>query len=260
MDENSLRIAWLADSIRLAILEGVKVYHFKQNLSSWTFVLLKGDKVVAGAALALHKELKRQDGGQWWVLHGLWSDSAPATMALLNVVLKTVGHILPSTDISPAASAVVERFYKQYKGTPTVVEETGEATDPNLPPWLQAGYAWSEAVRDLNITAQQVTDRTQMRDLYKSHNMGFANAFLDSNRRKLNDPTFLLKKRDVKGLMTTLETALHGPDRYTVLPWIKKNKKQLEDIGILENVQFLVERAAEELGFSLADLAQRSGV
>jgi hypothetical protein len=76
------KLAWLADSIKIAILDDVEIFFHKSTTYKVIFVLKKGGRPLAGTGLT--------DLGGWWRIDSLWSISAPATMGLLYATLKKV--------------------------------------------------------------------------------------------------------------------------------------------------------------------------
>jgi hypothetical protein len=248
------KISWIADSIRVALFDNIKVYHYHKG-NDWRFILQKGNQFIAGAEL-VPEEFLPED---WWLVNSLWSDSAPATMALLYAMLKTAKRIVPSTVISPAASAVVARFYKQYRDTPVVEEDTFD--NKQYPPWIRAGYVWSDEIRGVDVPIEEVTDPARMSELTTHHGNGFAEAYDDKNRTKSRDPTYLLKAKDKLKLDKVIQDMMkHSTQRFQVLPWIKKHQAQLAKEGLLDTVQKTVEDAARAEKISLEWLAEMSGL
>ena len=120
-----IRVAQLADNIRIAVLDGGLTVYFLPPLPDSQAIKFKvygeegvaltsGDKVIGGVTLI--------ENEGWYTVESLWSDSAAEAVTLLYSILEHYKQILPSRSISPAAQAVVKRFYNKYKNTEIVMD------------------------------------------------------------------------------------------------------------------------------------------
>ena len=148
-DTMRLRIAQLADNLRIAILDGKLAVYPLDALPEEAAVKLRvygndgfavtsGGKVIGGMTLQWNSD-------DWYEIETLWADSPAAAVTLLYSGLEHYKKIVPSSNISPAALSVVERFYKKYKGTEVVQEGVHNPNAANVA--LQAGYVWSPKLR-----------------------------------------------------------------------------------------------------------------
>jgi len=216
----SLRIRQLSDNIRLAVLDGgLTAYVLPDN----KVALASKDKVIAGATLFRVHGLDRKEN--WYKINTLWADSAVASITILYFVLEHYKYVLPSFDISPAARAVLTRFYKKYKGTEVVIEGVSEDYSGEI----GAGYVWSPKLRKVPVQIGTIENHEEMRRLKDAISNGFDRAYTDAKRTKRN-PDFLLSRGEIFSLYNLLVRGIlmGGPDKYEALSWIGQHAEELE--------------------------------
>lgn len=222
-----LRYLALVEGLRFASLDTsemvIKHFHYSDI---WTFLIFKGEELLGGCELA-----EKEEG--WWLLDSLYSNSATSLYILLLGTLQTVGKILPSQHISPAANAVVESFYRKYKGTEVVEEDVwGGLLDH-----LRAGYVWSPKLRQVPVRIEKVSDYEELSELKVQFGRGFGKAYDDNSKTKRRDLNFALKTQKGYTITDAIESNLKGHvTRYKVLPWLKANENRLRELGLLETV------------------------
>lgn len=228
----NIRVAQLADNIRIAVLDGGLTVYFLPPLPDALAQKLKvygeegvaltsGDKVIGGVTL--------QETDGWYVVESLWSDSAAGTVTLLYSVLEHYKQILPSRNISPAAGAVIKRFYNKYKGTEIVVEDAHP--DPGNSLELAAGYVWSDKLRKVPVKVGTVVDEADLLHLWNSVVVGFSVAYADPRKTKKDDLEGFWVKRDYARLFDLAQRMFDTGKKSQVFNWVAENRVELEKVG-----------------------------
>jgi hypothetical protein len=168
-------------------------------------------------------------------------------------------NIVPSSNISPAASAVVARFYKKYKGTPVVVENITKSKDADKQPWIHAGYIWSSEITGIDIPVVEIKDPEEGSDLVDTHSLGFGAMYSDNDKTKLKDFVFLLKAERFTDLHIAIQEAIDDPTkRRTVFPWLVKYHNYLEQIGKLDEIKRTIQNGVKHHNMTVQQLYNES--
>jgi hypothetical protein len=243
------KIAELIEGLRRVALfdSNMTVYVATTERGTKHFVLKSGDKTLAGAYLG------QTDDKSWWRVDLLWASNAVSAIALLMTCLERLGKLVPSTDISPAASMVVERFYQKYLNTKVVVLDVqDDATKDHI----AAGYQWVPGViKPLNIPVVEVESRDGIRELLMNENLStFQEAYADKKRTK-KDITLqlnaLLRKRDYEELLSFVSRTLRwrsSSNLARIEEWAKDNAKYLKgiDASIANEIKYYKIRYPED--------------
>jgi len=226
-----IRIAQLADNIRISVLDGGLTIYFLPYLTDEQATKLRvygeegvaltsGDKVIGGITL-------QEDSG-WYVVESLWSDSAAGAVTLLYSALEYYKMITPSNNVSPAARAVVKRFYNKYKGTEIVVDD---ALYPGRVEELAAGYVWSDKLRKVPVKVGTVVDEAELVHLWKSVIEGFSAAYSDPRKTKKDDLEGFWLKKNYQGLLDLAQRMFNVGKKRQVFEWVKAHQEELEKVG-----------------------------
>lgn len=247
----TIRLAQISDNIRISVLDGGLTVYFLPPLPDALAqklmvygddgaALASGDKVIGGITLV--------ESNGWYTVETLWSESAAGAVTLLYAALEHYKKILPSNMISPAAHAVVKRFYKKYKGTEVVVELAHP--DPSIEGGeLAAGYVWSTKLRKVPVKVGKVGDAADLLHLWQSVVTGFNVAYADPKKTKRDNLDDFLAKQDYNGLLDLIQRWYNTGNRDQAYIWIAENRAALEKIGnryTSKILQYYYEGAGDE--------------
>jgi hypothetical protein len=188
-----------------------------------TVALVSDAEVIGGVTLDY--------GIFWYKIDTLWADSPVAAVTLLYSILEHYKHILPSSNISPAARAVVKRFYNKYKGTEVVVENITASEEGAV----AAGYVWSPKLRKVPVQVAKPKNEEEINKLKGSVLKGFHETYSDPSRTKIvqSDPDVLFNSRYILELQELLKSWINSGDdkRDNALQWIRDNRSDLSQIN-----------------------------
>jgi hypothetical protein len=222
----TIKLAQLSDNIRISVLDGgMKIYYLADTASIKPVALVSKGKVIAGSTLRM---VARRDG-DWYRIGTLWADSPVASVTILYAMLAHFKRIVPSSDISPAAQAVVKRFYSKYKGTEVVVEGVDETQEEEL----GAGYVWSPKLLKVPVKVSKPKNDEELANLKNSVLEEFDKAYSNPNRTKRDDPDVFLATRSIIELHNLLQYWISegGSKESQALQWINSHIKELEDFN-----------------------------
>lgn len=145
--------------------------------------------VVGSATYQQYRKLKLSDGRmvQPYLIDSLFASSAAASVALVQVAFSLCGAVVPSSNISPAASRLIMSYYERNKGTDLVVPFE-DRDDPERP-WVNMVYfdpglvnadeliknslpALRKAAKQMGTTTKDLRD-----SIFSAQENGFSQAF-----------------------------------------------------------------------------------
>jgi hypothetical protein len=222
-----MRIAAITDYLHLAAFDGELILYEMEPVEKLqrSYVLERDGKTVAGATL-------RRESNKYWIVTTLWAQDSVGAIALLYTILRQVGGLVASQNISPAAVAVVSRFYKKYQGTAVVTENVIETA---ATPFLRAGYRWVDNLPTPPVKVIQINTLEEEKAWQKKNSDGFNSMYEDQEKTKVLDLNLILKKRDQDNLIFALRHHFRRKP-LSVYQWIKSNKPKLEEAGFLPRV------------------------
>jgi len=168
--------------------------------------LLDGDDNVVGGITA-----SRTDDG-FYRVGTLWASQPADAVMLLMSALSVWKKIDPSKQVSPAARAIIKRYYEQHKDDPARVKKHIRSYSPTTDPqYLVAGYL-DAGDFDASPILTHEDNKNMIWSLYRAVSDGFAVAYDDDKRTGFSDLTRIAKEGDMMQLAKALVMTTEPPN------------------------------------------------
>lgn len=189
-------------------------------LGEEALVLVTDDNVVVAAISADARNNK------WSTIDTLWANTASDAVAIVMAALAHWKRIKPSNDVSPAARAIIKRYYDDNKDDPTLVTPL-----PAIKPgYMDAGYT---APPGLYVKVTRAHGPKQAKDFALAVSMGFQKAYV-SAKTGFDDFSKLAKQQLWPDLRQALDSALHNQTadsaKQAALQWVENHPQEMEHL------------------------------
>jgi len=253
-----IRLSELRTTIAYAMLEGLDLSRIaKRNLNGRKIVMIDDPSAEGLALVDLKGKVKASitadEHNGWRVVRTLWSDSPVDAVTILMIALNVWKKLDPSNCVSPAARAVIQRYYDENKDDPSLVAQDlhGAKAGGRIPAYLNAGYL-SPNNLDLTGLIMRPSDDKSHRKLWTAVDKTFAKGYQKKSGYGAFDT--LAKSRRWDLLAHALSHAANEiPDedaRYDAEEWSTKHPNEVN--AMLERLPSLLSK--EELYYVKNDL------
>ena len=226
-----IRLSELRVVVIACLMEGLDLTRVaKRNLNSRKIVMID-DPSATGLVLVDAKgnvkaSITTDEHNGWHIVRMLWSSAPVDAVTILMVALNVWKKLDPSNCVSPAARAVIQRYYDENKDDPSLVTQDlhGAKAGGRIPAYLNAGYL-SPNNLDLTGLIMRPNDDKSHRKLWTAVDKSFTKGYQKKSGYGAFDTLAKGQRWDL--LAHALAHAANGlPDedaRYDAEAWSEKH-------------------------------------